>query len=51
MVVDQQDQIRQDQSHLEAVVAEALEIAKGLGAGLAEVSIRYTFQEKFIAGY
>ncbi|MFM4962003.1 metalloprotease PmbA [Aeromonas caviae] len=37
--MDQQDQIRQDQSHLEAVVAEALEIAKGLGAGLAEVSI------------
>ena len=37
--MDQQDQIRQDQAHLEAVVAEALEIAKGLGAGLAEVSI------------
>ena len=37
--MDQQDQIRQDQAHLEAVVAEALEIAKGLGASLAEVSI------------
>ncbi|MFM4964395.1 metalloprotease PmbA [Aeromonas bivalvium] len=37
--MDQQDQIRQDQAQLEAVVAEALEIAKGLGASLAEVSI------------
>ncbi|MGB6188423.1 MAG: metalloprotease PmbA [Aeromonas molluscorum] len=35
----QQDEIRQDQTQLEAVVAEALEIAKGLGASLAEVSI------------
>lgn len=37
--MEQQDQIRQDQAHLEAVVANALTIAKELGASLAEVSI------------
>ncbi|MGL5949444.1 MAG: metalloprotease PmbA [Aeromonas sp.] len=37
--MSQPDQIRQDQLHLEAVVADALEIAQDLGASLAEVSI------------
>lgn len=37
--MDQQAQIRQEQAQLEAAVAEALDIAKELGASLAEVSI------------
>ena len=37
--MDQQAQIRQEQAQLESAVAEALDIAKALGASLAEVSI------------
>jgi PmbA protein len=39
MTMDLQQQVRQEQTHLEAVVADALAIARQLGADSAEVSI------------